>query len=431
MASDDKLCPELYDYIIDFLHDDEPALRASALVCHSWLPASRFHLFCDLKLTGSGPSPTNSWAQDTSCRRIFGTVLSSPHIASYIKTLSVVESNVVRPSTYRWVSGEITFPALLKKLASVRALEFNFPPPCPADTKTSWSTMVFRDISDAMSAMILDSLTLRHFLFTSLADFVKILDSSRHLKTLQLDHVDIATANHLTPSALDHFLGLQPFGSLTRNFTKKACIETLLLRSNSSYLIIPVLLHTFSSLDFSNLRSLIMNVTPDSYNNVLELLKCVPSLESLELEIDHDFDYDAHLDHKDVIDMSFLRYLKSLSLQSSVLLGRTEPLRWLLATLSTSAHANTLQDLSLTCIVDKPPPTVTIQAFDNILIGWRNLDDLLTQPTFASMRRFRLDFALDDPIGDESAELISQEFVKQLQGLRGKGILEVDVCEVR
>ncbi|PPQ67866.1 hypothetical protein CVT25_010305 [Psilocybe cyanescens] len=418
----DKLCAELYDYIIDFLHDDDDALRACALVCRAWLPSSRCHLFYHLKLSGSGPSPISSgWAQNTACRRIFATILSSPHLASYVNELSVQELNVVRPSTYRWVSSEITFPALLNKLSNIRALEFNFPPPGPETIKTAWSTMTFRDISEAMSSMSLETLALRQFSFSSLPDFVKILDSCHHLKTLQLDHVDIATATHLSPSALEHVLNLNSPDSISHTSKTKANLETLILRSNSSALIIPVLLHTHSFLDLSSLQKLVMNVAPDSYSNILEFLKFIPNLQHLELDIERDFDYDAHLEYKDTLDLTHLPALRYLSLHTHILLGRMELLPWLLAMFSTTGSANNLLDFSLTCTVDKPPPSVTVQAFDNVLVGWHDLDNLLTQPTFDAMRRFRLDFALDKPIGDETAKQMSQEFIKQLRNLQRKG----------
>lgn len=108
-----------------------------------------------------------------------------------------------------------------------------------------------------------------------------------------------------------------------------------------------------------------------------------------------------------------------------------EPVSWLLAMFSTTGPAQShLLDFALTCAVDKPPPSLTVQAFDNVLAGWHDLDTLLTQPTFDAMKRFRLDFTLDRPIGDETVKTMSLEFIKQLRSLRAKGILEVDVCEV-
>ena len=42
---------ELSDMIIDYLHNDEAALRSAGLVCKSWFPESRFQLFSDIKLS--------------------------------------------------------------------------------------------------------------------------------------------------------------------------------------------------------------------------------------------------------------------------------------------------------------------------------------------------------------------------------------------
>ena len=40
-----RFCGEIVDIIIDYLHDDFNTLKCCSLVCHAWLPASRFHLF--------------------------------------------------------------------------------------------------------------------------------------------------------------------------------------------------------------------------------------------------------------------------------------------------------------------------------------------------------------------------------------------------
>ncbi|KAF7332905.1 hypothetical protein MVEN_02396000 [Mycena venus] len=42
---------ELWDAILDHLHDDRAALRAAALVCRTWVPTTRFHLFEDISLS--------------------------------------------------------------------------------------------------------------------------------------------------------------------------------------------------------------------------------------------------------------------------------------------------------------------------------------------------------------------------------------------
>lgn len=285
--SDEKLCPELFDYIIDFLHDDEAALRACALVCRSWVPTSRIHLFHQLSLTGCPSKASLGWAPDTACRRIYGTLVSSPHLAGYINKVSVSEADLYQPANYRWVSGEIMFPPLLKKLSALKELEFNFPLPGNADPKTVWSTMVFKDISDAMKTLALRSFTLRQFAFTNLAEFIKVLESWKHLETLQLDSVDVYTPSHLSASALDQALDLQILApTQTLQHEQKASLQHLLLKSNSSSLFIPILLHARSPLDLSGLTSLMINITSDNYGNVLDLLKYTPNVEILELEIE-------------------------------------------------------------------------------------------------------------------------------------------------
>jgi hypothetical protein len=46
-----SVAPELIDTIIDMLHADRAALATCALVCKSWLPASRYHLFSKIIIT--------------------------------------------------------------------------------------------------------------------------------------------------------------------------------------------------------------------------------------------------------------------------------------------------------------------------------------------------------------------------------------------
>lgn len=75
----------------------------------------------------------------------------------------------------------------------------------------------------------------------------------------------------------------------------------------------------------------------------------------------------------------------------------------------------------------KPLPTHTVQEHDNSLAKWKTFDDLLSQPTFSALKRFRLDFALESPIRDEGLEQISNEYIKQLPSLSGKGVLETHV----
>ncbi|PPQ64219.1 hypothetical protein CVT24_008595 [Panaeolus cyanescens] len=425
-----RLYSELYDLIISFLYQEEQALRSCALVCRSWVPASRAHLFYHITLTGA-PARASSWSVDTPCRRLFSALVASPHLASFIHKLSVREGSIADPRTYRWVSEEITFPPLLKKLVNLDELDFNFPVPGSSDTKTIWSTMVFRDISDALSSLKLQSFTIRQFCFSGITDVVRILDACRNLKTLQLDHVDVTTTSPLSTSALEHVFNIQPVNPLHTQSEIKTSLETLMLRSNSNSLLLPILQHARSPIDLTNLTQLTLNMDAENHRAVLDVLQTTPELASLELEIEPSFDFDAHLDPKDVIDLDQLPALKSLDLHVNVLLARVDPIPWLTALFSTARSDSPLADIALSCLIDKPPPYLTIQAFDRALQGWRVLDEVLSQSTFSNLKRFRLDFALDTPIGDGDGQIISDEFTNQLLKLTSKGVLEVDICEVR
>ncbi|KZT02342.1 uncharacterized protein LAESUDRAFT_604658, partial [Laetiporus sulphureus 93-53] len=44
------LPPELRDMILDFLHDDCPALKSCSLVSGVWLPTTRSHLFRSIQI---------------------------------------------------------------------------------------------------------------------------------------------------------------------------------------------------------------------------------------------------------------------------------------------------------------------------------------------------------------------------------------------
>jgi len=75
------LAPELTDHIIDFLHDDDEALRACTLTHPTWLPASRFHLFNTITVDGADGIKERIAALD---------LLSEARAFSYIRTVKIV-----------------------------------------------------------------------------------------------------------------------------------------------------------------------------------------------------------------------------------------------------------------------------------------------------------------------------------------------------
>jgi hypothetical protein len=62
-----KVPPELVDIIIGLLHDDRATLVASALVCRSWLPASRYHLFSEFAVSWKNISDASELVSSPTC----------------------------------------------------------------------------------------------------------------------------------------------------------------------------------------------------------------------------------------------------------------------------------------------------------------------------------------------------------------------------
>ena len=71
---------EIVDIIIDYLHDDFDTLKSCSLVCHAWLPASRFHLF-DVVTCLRG--------QDATLKHFLAWAMSSPDATPYIRTVII------------------------------------------------------------------------------------------------------------------------------------------------------------------------------------------------------------------------------------------------------------------------------------------------------------------------------------------------------
>jgi hypothetical protein len=64
-----QLPTELVDAIIDELHDDEAALATCALVCKSWVPASRRHLFFRVSINKHNLSDMSHLLSSTLCAK--------------------------------------------------------------------------------------------------------------------------------------------------------------------------------------------------------------------------------------------------------------------------------------------------------------------------------------------------------------------------
>lgn len=73
---------EIFDIIIDSLHDDPKALRACSLVCQSWLPSSSFHMFPRTICLPPRKMRRKNWTAKTSLKTFI-----TPRVVRYAQEL--------------------------------------------------------------------------------------------------------------------------------------------------------------------------------------------------------------------------------------------------------------------------------------------------------------------------------------------------------
>lgn len=76
--TDARLPPELFDQVIDYLHDDVDTLQTCTLICRLLLPSARFHLFHTVKITKKNYAEIVSVFTDR-----------APELAIYVRSLTL------------------------------------------------------------------------------------------------------------------------------------------------------------------------------------------------------------------------------------------------------------------------------------------------------------------------------------------------------
>lgn len=434
--SNHSLPLELFDNVIDFLHDDPATLEACSLVCREWVSSSRYHLF--RLITLSPPSHSLSEHSLTSCHRLYEVLVSSPRIASYIQELVISEGNI----SISWTSWEKFLPLLLRKLVNLQRLEIQAYPGSLALVNT-WPEEQLSHLIQALSSISLRELKLHYTCFRHAGDLFHMIRACPHLKVIHLSYVPF-------PEAWEPINMGSAIGSGDLQIEQRSHVEMLTLASRiPPFLVDLCFLRPCSPVDLSNLRFLSIHLA-DHFVMFIKLLRAVPNLEHLEITL---FPEGTRLSHSprgpsisdspdavrfseywpllEPIDFGLNPRLTMLALRVYLLLDRHDPLPWLHALFSTFQPLNSLEDISLVVTIDLPPPYLLLGVYQATLNGWKNLDQLLVQPQFLSLKRVRIDFELDNPIDDQILPQIIDEFAAQLAGLDRRGVLLVDSCEIR
>ena len=96
-SSRSQLPQEMIDMIIDFLYSEEDALAACSLVCRSWLPATRYHLFGHPRIVQNAKGYSPRYPEDN--WRAFILFLQQPHnpFLSYIRGAFIMVATDLSP----------------------------------------------------------------------------------------------------------------------------------------------------------------------------------------------------------------------------------------------------------------------------------------------------------------------------------------------
>jgi len=102
---------ELVDMIIDQLHNDRDALSVCALVCRSWLPTARVHLFGSIAL-----------AKRTDFANLIGLLDGSPVLTGSVHTITIYGDLPfsLGADTYEWLGEAFKVMSRLEKVKKIR-----------------------------------------------------------------------------------------------------------------------------------------------------------------------------------------------------------------------------------------------------------------------------------------------------------------------
>jgi hypothetical protein len=263
---------ELIDNIIDQLHDNRPTLKSCALVCKSWLPCSRFHIFCHVSLQ---PPQNNifGFAKITNCQRLYRIIETSPQIVPYIRDLTICEGNVYKA----WMGRETTLPLLLRMLRNLRRLELE---------RSASMRMANRDMppnlrDSIMEVLRLPSLTelkLVGFVSDTPAKFLRMFRFCQNLKVLRLSHVVCAD-----DGAVDDNTGA---------ISQRAQLDVLSIGPRTSPTVVGSLLLAQSPIDLSSICQLNLSISCE-FATFAKLLRVTPVLEHLEIDLMSDGEFSS------------------------------------------------------------------------------------------------------------------------------------------
>ncbi|CAA7266291.1 unnamed protein product [Cyclocybe aegerita] len=445
---DARLPQELFDNIIDHLHDDYASLRTCALVSSAWLHRVRTHIFNRITLDwhkslrgrGTGFSFFARSPQPSLAKQLLaiinvnngqahkGNRLGS--VASSIRELFLCEGT----GTREWLAQDSSLSVLLQVLPNIHKFEVRR---SAASAYIAWKGLPLQ-LKDAIQSHVLASATLTQLkigslLFESLSDVQNLLGACRSLRVLEVDHIGFEEEQ---VAILDGD-GVKSHGEEVPYSATGTSLDRLVIGPRTSPALISCLLHRASTIDIGAVRILTLSISGD-FKDFSMLLHATHALEELEIALVHDVYLKEYwsLPPFDKFNLSKVPRLRNLKVTVDVLQQMDDPLPWLCAVLRTGVDPtsprtqNRIKNISITYSVYLPAPYMDRSINTTIFEGWREIDDVLggggqEQHPYEELESVKLDFVLENPIGFGIAPRFLKELVLDSPLLREKGLLSI------
>lgn len=374
---------ELVDSVIDHCHDDPMTLRSCALVCNAWLPSSRSHIFHSITLQPPDKPTKKSFfvRKLTDTQRLLRMLQFSPEIALYVRNLSICEGMVGR----EWIAQERTLPVFLSMLKNVQRFQLER----SASMQISWIDLP-KDLKDALTGILatptLLELSLVGLVFDRPADLHSMLQACQNLRLLEANHLLLRDASSLAVGSPES--------------RQRAPLDVLDVGPRTSTALIDCLLHPESSIDVTTIRKLSIAIS-GNFANVAKLLRSTSSIEALEIVLMNDVNLKEYwsLPPSDRFNLSDNPHLHTLDLKIDVIQRQDDPLPWLNDLFLTVKLPNNLQYINIVYAVYLPGPYMERSINTMIFDEWRSVDVTLSSLEFGNLKKVKLDFMLETPLG--------------------------------
>ncbi|KAJ7474755.1 hypothetical protein FB451DRAFT_1246524 [Mycena latifolia] len=256
---------EIIDAIVDNV-EDVATFKACSLVCWAFVPASRTHIFRAVSLDMLNDAP----------QKIYAMLLRSPHIALYVRDLTVYRSH----DTKLWMQPGSPLPAVLSMLPHIQRFSIFA---CWGD----WKDVPPPLAVSMLRILALPKLERLHVLTASNVPAV-FVQRALSVRVLSLFHVSVDPAAELRLPA------------------SAACPEYLNLSLDSK---VGRLLSTVGPGPLAGVRRLALNPIPNSPHSATHLAKALSAvegtLERLDLQV-----HEQHWSHPDTVRLRALRTLQ-------------------------------------------------------------------------------------------------------------------------